>query len=392
VDTFSRRSLLRKAGAAGLAAGVASLPWSHEADAVSTYKTSLQPGESIDVTGTDLSVTQALTIVTVTSGPIVPPPPPPPPPIDTTGFEMGIDWEALPLSGTAYNRIVALAKGTGSLDQSNIDAPNTSVLLANAALHRRTGQAIYQTKVIAMLKADKPYSTSAHEPALQLGRNMAARAIAAAWVGYSDAAYLDKLAKLRTAPTGSGDTATMIATHERRGNNFSTCCGMSRIAIDLLIGDTTDLARAVKVHRGYVGERDQYTGFHFGDLLWQSDKTKPVGINPRGAKISTADVDGVLPDDQRRTAGTPASPNKANYVDQALGELLVTCALLGAPRYGDEAVVRAYGWLNRRRFVQLGDDRWQPAMANALYGAGTANPASGTQDGKSFGITDWLYS
>lgn len=75
----SRRTILKQAGAASLAVGLA--PFVHgEAVAVSTYKTSLQPGESIDVTGTDLSVVAAsATIVTVASALVDPPPPPRPP-------------------------------------------------------------------------------------------------------------------------------------------------------------------------------------------------------------------------------------------------------------------------------------------------------------------------
>lgn len=317
--------------------------------------------------------------------------PAPTSPASVPGFDMGIDWAALPLTGAAWDRVKALSDQTAQLDQSNIDAPNTNILLAKAARYRRTGEMRYRDQTIAMLLADKPYSTSAHEPALQLGRNLASRAIAAAWVGYTDPAYLKKLGDLRTAPTGSGNTATLIATHEKRGNNFSTAAGMSRIAIDLLIGDAVDLARAVQVHRGYVGERLQYTGFVFGDLSWQFDSTKPVGINQRGATKSGNDIDGVLPDDQRRGGSFKWPPPNENYVWQAQGELLVTTALLGTKTYGDSAVQRSYEWQARRGFAASGDDRWQPAMADDIFGVDVTRPVSGMQDGKSFGLTDWLY-
>lgn len=350
-----------------------------------------QPGDTVVIfppAGTDAAVIAFRDVIEP------PPPPPPPPPPDHTpvgSLDMGIDWSTRPTSGPAWDRLKLLSERTAQLDMSNIDAPYTNVLLAKAARFRRTGETGFRDSAIAMLLADKPYSQSAHEPALQLGRNLAARAIAAAWIGYADVAYLQKLAALRKAPTGSGNTATLITTHEKRGNNFSTACGMSRIAIDLLIGDATDLARAIKVHRGYVGERIEYTGFVFGDLSWQADSTKPVGINPRGALKNGNDIDGVLPDDQRRGGSFSWPPPNENYVWQAQGELLVTTALLGVVSYGSAGVMRAYEWLTRRGFTAAGDDRWQPRMANALFGATVATPASGMQDGKSFGLTDYLY-
>src|SRR5947207_2298876 len=69
------RHLPRPAGRPVAATPLLAIP---EAEAVSTYKTSLQPGESIDVTGSGLTVVQSPTLVTVASA-VAPPPPPPPP-------------------------------------------------------------------------------------------------------------------------------------------------------------------------------------------------------------------------------------------------------------------------------------------------------------------------
>ena len=59
-------------------------------------------------------------------------------------------------------------------------------------------------------------------------------------------------------------------------------------------------------------------GFEYGDLSWQADPTKPVGINPVGAKRDGHSIDGVLPDDQRRSGGFVWPPTKENYVWEAL--------------------------------------------------------------------------
>ena len=83
--------------------------------------------------------------------------------------------------------------------------------------------------------------------------------------------------------------------------------------------------------KGWLGDRSQYSGFKFGDMSWQADPANPVGINRKGALIQGKSVDGVLPDDQRRSGGFVWPPPKENYVWAALGSTFVEAELLYGP-------------------------------------------------------------
>jgi hypothetical protein len=192
------------------------------------------------------------------------------------------------------------------------------------------------------------------------------------------------------------DGRTLISTHEDRPNNWGTHAGASRIAADLYLGDGSDLGRAAAVFRGWLGDRGSYAGFSYGDLDWQSNPDAPVGINPVGATIDGHNVDGVLPDDQRRGGGFTWPPPGENYVYEALQGAVLQAELLsraGYPAYdwSNQALRRAYAWLyNVASFAAEGDDTWQIPLINARYGTGFA-VSSPTRPGKNFGFTDWLY-
>src|SRR6185295_2047989 len=97
------------------------------------------------------------------------------------------------------------------------------------------------------------------------------------------------------------DGQTLRSTHERRPNNWGTHAGAARVAIALYLGDDAELARAATVFHGWLGDRAAYAGFEYGDVTWQCDPSKPVGINASCVKDGH-DIGGALPDDMRRGA------------------------------------------------------------------------------------------
>ena len=139
-----------------------------------------------------------------------------------------------------------------------------------------------------------------------------------------------------------------------------------------------------------------YSSFAYGDLSWQFDSSRPVGVNPANATKSGHSVDGVLPDDQRR-GGTFAWPApRENYVWEALQGATVQAELLnraGYPAWGwsDRALLRAVTWLHSQvQYPAAGDDQWMPWLVNARYG--TKFPAAmPARTGKNMGFTDWLF-
>jgi hypothetical protein len=138
-----------------------------------------------------------------------------------------------------------------------------------------------------------------------------------------------------------------------------------------------------------------YAGFKYGDLAWQADPSKPVGINPKGATKNGQSIDGVLPDDQRRAGGFTWPPQQENYVWEGLQGAVVQAELLQRAGYdawnwSDRALLRAVMWeTNVARFPAQGDDAWQIWLVNHAYG--TTFPASAANSGKNMGFTDWMY-
>lgn len=295
---------------------------------------------------------------------------------------------SLPTSGAAWQAMVSEANGFNSVNLSDQDDDDDVRLLAWALVTVRTGGDVGP---IHQALARVPGTEGADT--LALGRNLASVVLAADLVGYRDpgfAAWLRDVMRTKL----SGDT--LISTHEDRPNNWGTHAGASRVAADLYLGDTADLGRAAAVFRGWLGERSVYAGFNYGDLDWQADDDRPVGINPAGASIDGHSVDGVLPDDQRRAGGFQWPPPQENYVYEALQGALLQAELLfraGYPAYAwsNQALLRAYSWLQGPAgYPAEGDDTWQMHLVNARYGTGFPAQVP-SRSGKNFGFTDWLY-
>lgn len=308
---------------------------------------------------------------------------------------------ALPTSGTAWTNLKKAADascGTPDLTDQN-DRANVCVL-AKALVFARTGTTSYRTDVLRAIRSIASSGTY-NGRALALGRELAAYVIAADLVSLRTAdATLDgqfrrKLAELRTTATTSGPR-NLVECHELRPNNWGTMCGASRIAIAAYLGDQTELARAATVFRGYLGDRTAYAGFKYAsDLSWQCDPKRPVGINPAGCTKNGRNIDGVLPDDQRRGGSFTWPAPKVNYVYEGLQGAVTQATLLRRQGYdvwawSDRALLRAFRWTHTQAsFTAEGDDAWQPHVINAAYRASfpARTPAS---PGKVLGWTDWM--
>jgi hypothetical protein len=150
------------------------------------------------------------------------------------------------------------------------------------------------------------------------------------------------------------------------------------------------------VFRGYLGDRASYTGFSFGDLAWQCDPARPVGINPKGCTKNGVAIDGVIPDDQRRGGGFQWPPAATGYPWEGMQGVLLQALILDRAGYdaflwSDKAINRAAGFLfDRAHWGASGDDSWQPWLLNHVYG--TNYPTSPARAGKNFGFTDWLFA
>jgi hypothetical protein len=311
----------------------------------------------------------------------------------------------LPMSGPAWTNVLAAANGScGTVDLVDQEQSTNVCVMAKALVFARTGTPTYRTAVvtaISQIVASGVYTGRA----LALGRELGAYVVAADLIDLKsfnpalDTSFRAVLRVLRTAFT-TGAATDLIDCHERRPNNWGAHCGATRAAIAVYLGDTADLERAAQVFKGFLGDRASYAGFDYGgpegDLSWQCDATRPVGINPMGCVRAGAMLDGVIPDDQRR-GGTYAWPAPhENYVWESLQGLLAQAVILHRAGYPvwdweNRALLRAVTWLHSvNGYPPEGDDRWLTHIVNHAYG--TSFPAVvPTTPGKGFGWTDWTH-
>lgn len=284
-------------------------------------------------------------------------------------------------------------------DLSNQDDPTNVRVMSKALVYARTQQTRFRDEVREALHTVVSENTEEGGRTLALARELPAYIIAADLIGLKnfdprlDAAFRAKLRELREKKLGN---RTIVSTHETRPNNWGTHAGACRVAIAVYLNDRADLERSAMIFKAWLGDRSQYTGFKFGELSWQADSTKPVGINPKGARRNGHSIDGVLPDDQRRGGIFAWPPPKENYVYESLQGALVQAVILHRAGYDvwewcDRALLRAYQWLYQEaKFPAQGDDEWQIPLVNYFYG--TDFPVTiPARTGKNAGWTDWTH-
>jgi len=308
---------------------------------------------------------------------------------------------ARPMSGTAWTNLKSVAdRGCSTPNLSNQDDPANVCVMAQALVYARTGTTSYRTSVITALRSIVNSGTYSGR-ALALGRELAAYIIAADVIDLKtadptlDNSFRAKLRELRTTPTTDGPD-NLVVCHEMRPNNWGTNCGATRAAIDVYIGDTTDLARTAKVFKGWLGDRASYAGFTYGDLSWQCNSSAPVGINPTGCSKDGHSLDGVLPDDQRRGGSFTWPAPQEPYTWGALQGVLPLAVILHRAGYDvfnwqDRAMLRSFQWLHSvNNFPAEGDDTWLPHLVNHFYSTSFPAPIP-SQPGKNIGWAEWTH-
>jgi len=304
--------------------------------------------------------------------------------------------DRLPTSGRAWENLKSNAdESVGVPDTSNQDDPTNVEIMAKALVYARTGDERYRTEVVNACMA--AIGTEEGGRTLAFGRELIGYVIAADLVGLppdKDAIFRDWL---RASLTKNLDGRTLQSTHEDRPNNWGTHAGGSRIAVAAYLQDSDELDRAARVFKGYLGDRASYSSFKYGDLSWQADPGRPVGINPMGAMKDGHSVDGIIPDDQRRAGSFSWPPPQENYVYEALQGALAQAVILHRAGYDvwnweNQALLRAFNWLHEvANFPATGDDTWQPHIVNFFYRTDFPAPIP-SRAGKNVGWADWTHS
>ncbi len=301
----------------------------------------------------------------------------------------------LPVTGPAWRNLKQAADApTLKPDLADQDSQANVQVLARALVYCRLEEQRYRQEVMRACR--EVMGSEQGGTTLSLGRELAAYVIAADLVGLDpdlDRSFRRWLGRVRTRVLQG---RSLRSTHLDRPNNWGTHAGASLMAIAAFLGERNELDRLATVFRGWLGDRRSYSGFRYRDLSWQADPLHPVGINPRGATKLGHDIDGVLPDDQRRSGPFRWPPPKENYVWEALQGAVVQAVILSRQGYGvwdweDKALLRAYRWLYEvAGYPPQGDDIWQVYLVNCYYG--TDFPAqTPVRPGKNMGWTDWTH-
>jgi hypothetical protein len=301
----------------------------------------------------------------------------------------------IPMTGKGWQALIAEAnQATGTPDLSNQDDPTNVRVLAKGLAFARSGNHKFRNEVIEAINA--AMGTEAGGRTLALGRELLAYVIAADLVGLPADVDQTFRAYLRDVRNKDLDGRTLIDTHEDRPNNWGCHAGATRLAIAVYLGDQADIERAAKVFKGYLGDRAAYASFTYGDLAWQADPAKPVGLNLRGATKNGHPLDGSLPEEMRRSGGFVWPPPKENYAWEALQGAVAQGVILHRLGYDvwnwqDRALLRAFLWLHQQAsFPAEGDDAWQTHLFNFYYGL--SYPADeGAGPGKNIGWTGWTH-
>lgn len=304
----------------------------------------------------------------------------------------------LPTSGTAWNNLVSEANSSwGSPSLSDNNATHDTSTLAGALVAARTGDAALTTKTRAAIMSVTKVTSYAR--VLEMSRNITSYVIAADIIGLSDAdkaTFSTFISALRTKPLdGHSGGKDLLSTALVSANNWGTMARAAMVSIDLYLGDRTQLNQVANAHRAWLGENVP-NSLNYTDTKWHASSAK-AGINRRGAVISGRNVDGVQPEDQRRT-GEPSSsaPAAGSYPWEALQGALVTGALLDRAGVvdidaGDKALTRAFAWLyDVNGNPPSSDDQWQPWVLNRVAGTNFAAKVGGSP-GKNMGWADWTH-
>ncbi len=306
--------------------------------------------------------------------------------------------EKLPTEGPAWEALRKVAYTHFGRAKGDINDNHDVLTYAQALVAVRLGDAELRARA-----ADNIMSAIGSENrgnVLALARNLLSYVVAADVIDLKsyrpddDLRFRDWLRRVRTRRFGG--QGSLISVQEKRPNNFGTHATASRAAIALYLGEREELDRTARIFRGWLGDRSAYAGFKFGDLDWQADPRRPVGINPKGTTKAGYNIDGVLPDDQRRGGGFTWPPPKENYVYGALQGALAAAYILNRAGYEafnwqDQALLRAYRWLyDVADFPATGDDRWQLPLVDFIYGTKfwDGKPVG---HGKNMGWTDWTH-
>ncbi len=371
--------------------------------------------------------------------------------------QSGAGW--VNLQKFAQNNFVFGGPDTGRFDVTLFHkAGDADVLaLAKALVFVRTSfpwsyrQDIQRAVQEIMDEWSNPTAVDCRNEQLSVARNLTSWILAADYVGLDEPLatnFRSWLGTMIDAPLCETsdcvrDDRSLRAIMLDRPNNWGTMSMAALAAVAAYRNDVNLLAEVRHVFDGWLGDRQEYTGFNYGDLCWQPNPAQPVGVGPPGSVVSagacTYPMDGALAEELRRSffcvtdstlcdaeddcdATTPgiqcpvtACPENVcaqtagqfqynGYIHGALAGAVVCAEILSHRGYADVyrweegALKRAAQWLLDREAQDPSNDWWfsgndtfVPWILNKAYG--TSFPATHDHTvGRNMDFTDWTHS
>jgi len=376
---------------------------------------SCECGADMCWTGTECISNPKPTIPQITPTPTTKPSiSPPPTPIPGQSKDIWItkdEISKLPTSGQYWDQLVSAANNLPSMSasgghESTHDVYTMAAALVAARLNDSSRKQVVASEIIEAVNNQVENDGNS----LSLTRTLP---------GYIIAADLIDLKNFDASADGKFrswleyvvyqlklDGATQLQKH-LKANNHGTQAAVVRLAADLYLGKMDDFAMAAEGLKKWLGMPNSFNAnFNWGDLCWQADPSRPVGINRKGSKMTVAgalrDVDGVQPDEQRR-AGCPDGswpPPTDVHVwggTQGIVGQAIILSRNGYPdvwTWADGAILRSMNWQYdpaRGDARASGDDLWILPVVDAIYGTNFWN--GGTVGyGKQVGWTDWTHA
>jgi hypothetical protein len=321
---------------------------------------------------------------------------------------------ALPTSGTAWTALKTVADGSLSTpDLCNINANHHLQTLAAALVYARTGVASYASKArAAVMAAIRTQQVGCANAVLALGRQLTAYVLAANLTGLSasdETTFRSWLSTIRTKVIGGHPVwNSLVVTHRSSPNNWGAYAGAARIAADLYLGDSTDLAAAAHVTRGFLGDRTAYAGFTTNltsaALTWSCTGSVSTYAPENGACTKSGiNLDGGVAADISRGGSLswpPADPGIPYQLEAIQGaglqvELLYRNGYPDAWAWSNNGLKRAAAIVTRSAasggtgWNATSTSRQMPWLLNLRYGTSIPTRTSGM--GRAIGFTDWLY-
>lgn len=310
------------------------------------------------------------------------------------GLWIGVDeLAALPVVGPAWEAVAEAAlEDWGDPDISDQNSDHDVHTLAGALYARRLDDPFVTERVIEALgSVEGTYS----DEILALSRNLLSYVVAADVIGYRTESFERWLGTNLTRPGHSrAGIRTLLESARRDPSNHGAHARASSIAVARYLGDDDLVGEIAGRFHDWLGRSSE--DFEWRELDWQADPGELRGVNAPGSRLNGANVDGVLPEEQRRSGGFTDPAPREPYAWEGLQGTIAAAELLWRAGYDtwtweDQALRRAMDWLyDVNQFPAEGDDRWIPWVVNA-HGSPDYPATSPTRPGKNMGFTDWTH-